>query len=88
MKGTTMNWRDQAACLTENPELFFPIGTTGPAVHQLDAAKRVCANCLVRDPCLQWALETGVDHGVWGGLDEAERRSLKRRAARMRMRTA
>lgn len=82
-----MNWRDQAACLSESPELFFPIGTTGPAIGQLQQAKQVCASCVVRDPCLTWALDTGVDHGVWGGLDEMERRSLKRRAARMRMRT-
>jgi WhiB family redox-sensing transcriptional regulator len=81
-----VNWRDQAACLRENPELFVPIGTTGPAIGQLEDAKRVCASCLVRDPCLQWAIDTGVDHGVWGGLDESERRSLKRRAARVRMR--
>jgi WhiB family redox-sensing transcriptional regulator len=86
VKGYIVNWRDQAACLNENPELFFPIGTTGPAVDQLDEAKQVCRTCPVRDSCLQWALETGVDHGVWGGLDEAERRSFKRRAARVRMR--
>jgi WhiB family redox-sensing transcriptional regulator len=83
-----MNWRDEAACLKENPELFFPIGTTGPAVGQLEEAKRVCGLCAVTASCLQWALDTGVDHGVWGGLDETERRSLKRRTARMRMRTA
>jgi WhiB family redox-sensing transcriptional regulator len=82
-----MNWRDEAACLKENPELFFPIGTTGPAVGQVERAKRVCAGCPVRQDCLQWALSAGVDHGVWGGLDDLERRALKRRAARTRLRT-
>jgi len=59
-----MNWRDRGSCLYEDPELFFPIGTTGPAVPQLAEAKRVCAGCRVRLECLQWALDTGVDHGV------------------------
>jgi WhiB family redox-sensing transcriptional regulator len=83
-----MNWRDEAACLHENPELFFPIGTTGPAVGQVEEAKRVCAGCDVRQDCLEWALTAGVDHGVWGGLDDLERRALKRRAARTRLRTS
>jgi WhiB family redox-sensing transcriptional regulator len=82
-----MNWRDRAACLDEDPELFFPIGTTGPALAQVEEAKSVCARCPVRVECLQWALDTGVDQGIWGGLSEDERRSLKRRSARSRMRT-
>lgn len=54
--------------MNEDPELFFPIGTTGPAVLQVTQAKRVCAGCAVRDNCLQWALALNVEHGVWGGL--------------------
>ena len=81
-----MDWRDRATCLTEDPELFFPIGNTGPALLQIEDAKRVCARCEVRDHCLQWALDAGQDHGVWGGMSEDERRALKRRAARSRMR--
>ena len=83
-----MNWRDRAACLSEDPELFFPIGTTGPALLQVEQAKSVCARCPVRTDCLQWALDTGVDQGIWGGLSEDERRSFKRRTARSRTRTA
>lgn len=56
-------------------ELFFPVGTTGGAVEQLAEAKRICADCTVCDQCLQWATDTGVEHGVWGGLDEQERRA-------------
>ena len=67
-----MDWRHRAACLTEDPELFFPIGNSGPALAQ------------VSDICLKWALDTGQDAGVWGGLSEEERRSLKRRTARSR----
>src|ERR1044071_10361236 len=73
-----MDWRSRAACLDEDPELFFPIGNTGPAILQIEEAKQVCRRCEVREQCLQWALEAGQDHGVWGGLSEDERRALKR----------
>ncbi len=79
-----MDWRHRAACLTEDPELFFPIGNTGPALQQIEEAKAVCHRCEVAAVCLKWALDTGQDAGVWGGLSEDERRSLKRRTARAR----
>ena len=79
-----MDWRDRAACLEVDPELFFPIGNTGPALLQIDEAKAVCRRCPVVDTCLKWAIETGQDAGVWGGLSEDERRALKRRTARQR----
>jgi WhiB family transcriptional regulator, redox-sensing transcriptional regulator len=75
-----MDWRHKAACLDEDPELFFPIGNTGPALLQIEEAKQVCRRCDVRDACLQWALEAGQDHGVWGGLSEDERRACRGRA--------
>jgi len=53
---------------------------------QIEEAKAVCRRCDVREQCLQWALETGQDAGVWGGLSEDERRALKRRRARARAR--
>lgn len=83
-----MDWRHSAACRDEEPELFFPIGNTGPALQQIDEAKRVCQSCDVQEPCLNWAIESGQDAGVWGGLSEDERRSLKRRRARERARMA
>ena len=70
-----MDWRDRAACLDEDPELFFPVGNTGPAIAQIEEAKKVCNRCTVREQCLQWALEAGQDHGVWGGMTEEERRA-------------
>lgn len=79
-----MDWRDSAACLEVDPELFFPIGNTGPALAQIEEAKKVCRRCVVVDTCLRWALDNGQDAGVWGGTSEEERRSLKRRAARAR----
>ena len=79
-----MDWRHMAACLDEDPELFFPIGNTGPALLQIEEAKAVCRRCNVVEECLKWALENGQDAGVWGGLSEDERRALKRRTARAR----
>ncbi|MER5216471.1 WhiB family transcriptional regulator [Streptomyces sp. NPDC002838] len=78
------NWRDHAACRHEDPDLFFPIGTTGPALVQTQRAKAVCRRCPVREECLQWALDTGQTLGVWGGTSEDERRALKRRAGARR----
>jgi len=70
-----------AACrLDEYPELFFPTGTTLSAKMQAAVAREVCTQCIVRDECRDWAMDTRQDHGVWGGLDEFERRSLLRRA--------
>ncbi|MFD3958104.1 WhiB family transcriptional regulator [Streptomyces bacillaris] len=76
------NWRTHAACREEDPDLFFPIGTSGPAVVQAAEAKAVCRTCPVQAQCLEWALENGQDTGVWGGLAEDERRALKRRNRR------
>ncbi|MCU1660558.1 MAG: WhiB family transcriptional regulator, redox-sensing transcriptional regulator [Pseudonocardiales bacterium] len=72
-----MNWRHQAACRTVEPELFFPIGTSGPALGQLAQAKSVCRACPVLNECLAWALESGQNSGVWGGMSEDERRRLQ-----------
>jgi WhiB family redox-sensing transcriptional regulator len=83
-----MDWRHRAECLDEDPELFFPIGNTGPAQLQIDDAKAVCARCEVQDTCLRSALETGQDFGVWGGMSEDERRAMKRRNARRNTKTA
>lgn len=87
MEWISMDWRHEAACRDEDPELFFPIGNTGPALVQIEEAKAVCRRCSVVDECLRWALETGQDAGVWGGLSEDERRALKRRNARLRARS-
>lgn len=67
-----------AGCKDEDPELFFPTGSTGPAARQVEAAKAVCLRCPVRDDCLGWALATAQDAGVWGGLAEEERSALRR----------
>jgi WhiB family transcriptional regulator, redox-sensing transcriptional regulator len=73
-----MDWVHRARCKDEDPELFFPVGTTGPAAAQIEAAKAICVKCDVRGQCLEWAMATGQDAGVWGGLAEEERRALRR----------
>ena len=83
-----MDWRHHALCRNEDPELFFPIGTAGPAAVQVEQAKVVCRRCPVTADCLTWAIETGQDAGVWGATSEDERRALARRSLRVRTTTA
>jgi WhiB family transcriptional regulator, redox-sensing transcriptional regulator len=73
-----MEWLQEASCLDEDPELFFPVGSTGPAIVQIERARAICMRCSVRAECLEWALSTGQDAGVWGGLSEEERREIRR----------
>ena len=72
-------WWRRAACQEADPELFFPVGTHGPAVDEIARAKAICAGCRVRRQCLQFALATGQLHGVWGGTTEDERLPHARR---------
>jgi WhiB family redox-sensing transcriptional regulator len=83
-------WRDVAACRDTNPDLFFPVGTTGPAIEQIEEAKAVCRQCPALAPCLEFALMTNQDSGVWGGTSEEERRKLRKAwlAARRSQRAA
>jgi WhiB family redox-sensing transcriptional regulator len=76
---TAAAWQNKAACRDTDPALFFPIGTTGNAVDQIASAKEVCLTCLSRDACLEFALATNQDTGVWGGTSEEERRVIRRR---------
>jgi WhiB family transcriptional regulator, redox-sensing transcriptional regulator len=75
------NWRDDAACRHADPDLFFPIATAGPALDQIDQAKRICRACPVQQPCLAWALELGVESGIWAGTTEDERRAIRAASA-------
>lgn len=77
------DWREKGACRDEDPELFYPLGgerghrRTGLNLLQEHDAKAVCNRCPVRVECRTWALEAGDDWGIWGGLNEAERRDLR-----------
>ena len=70
--------------------MFFPIGSTGGALDQIAAAKRVCASCEAMSACLDFALATNQESGVWGGTSEEERRKLRKQwlAARRRSQQA
>ena len=72
------DWRDRSACRDTDPELFFPVGTTGPALDQIAAAKAVCRACEAQAACLEFALATNQESGVWGGTSEEERRKLRK----------
>ena len=78
------DWRDDALCRDTDPALFFPVGTTGNALVQIDHAKRTCGECSVSSSCLDFALDTNQDAGVWGGLGEEERRVIRRQRAAAR----
>jgi WhiB family redox-sensing transcriptional regulator len=78
-----VNWRHQAACRSEDPELFFPAGNTQPALDQLTEAKSVCRRCPAAGACLAWALHTDQRHGVWGGLSEEERHVVRQHSRRI-----
>jgi WhiB family transcriptional regulator, redox-sensing transcriptional regulator len=72
-------WEAQARCRTEDPTLFFGPNRFEPKQERLAreaAAKAVCATCPALAPCRQQALSQGELYGVWGGLGEADRRSL------------
>ena len=74
-------WRDRAACLREDPELFFPVGNSGLTHEQIAEAKAVCGQCPVTRQCLDWAVRMEQTEGVWGGTTETERRLLRRSRA-------
>ncbi|MGX1248614.1 hypothetical protein RKD48_001125 [Streptomyces ambofaciens] len=77
-------WRDQAACRTEDPDLFFPAGTEGPSSLQIEKAKAVCRRCPVAEACLAYAFNHPVNDGIFGGLTAGERRTIVRRHMRGR----
>ncbi len=67
-------WMATGNCRNEAPSVFFPSDGVG-----VDFARRICADCPVKSPCLEYALRNGIDHGVWGGASERERRRIARR---------
>jgi WhiB family redox-sensing transcriptional regulator len=74
-----LDWRAGAACRDADPELFFPDDDIRSARAQVKTAKLICRGCPVSATCLSWALASGQEAGIWGGLTEDERRRLHRR---------
>ena len=81
-------WRRHAACRDTDPDLFFPVGTTGPAIEQIANAKAVCNQCESKAACLEFAIATNQDSGIWGGTSEEERRQLRKKYNNRARRTA
>ena len=73
-----MSWIEGARCIGKDPELFFPVGSSGAALEQTAVAKQVCLECPAVNACLEWSLRTAQDAGVWGGMGEEERREIRR----------
>lgn len=76
------DWRDTAACRTEDRELFFPKGADKRWQDAIEQAKAVCRRCPSVEACLQFALTNGIDSGIFGGLTELERAGLRRSTKR------
>ena len=70
-----LSWQERSLCAQTDPEAFFP--EKGGSTRE---AKKVCVGCDVRSECLEYALENDERFGIWGGLSERERRTLKKRA--------
>jgi WhiB family redox-sensing transcriptional regulator len=79
-------WMRRAACVDEDPELFFPVGHTGPALRDQAVAKEICGRCSVTSQCLDYALRSEQTNGVWGGAGEDERAPLHRAESRAKRR--
>ena len=77
------DWRQDAACRDLDTATFFP-----ETNEQIAAAKVVCASCPVREACLEFAVITRQDDGVWGGLDENERKRIGRQRQEAARKTA
>ena len=64
-------WMARGNCRLEPPSTFFPSDGVG-----VEVAKRICEECPVKAPCLEYALRNRIDHGVWGGASERQRRRI------------
>jgi WhiB family redox-sensing transcriptional regulator len=74
-------WRQKAACLHADPDLFFPSSDSN-AHAALLRAKAICRMCPVISRCLQWAVTNNETQGIWGGLTPQERKSVRRKLIR------
>lgn len=76
-------WRAEGACVSADPDLFFPISAAGKGAEQIAQAQRICASCQVRRQCLDFAMDTRETAGIWGGTTPEERiRAQREQAAR------
>ena len=71
-------WRDDAACRNTDPDLFFPVGTSSEALEETTAAMALCRRCPVREQCLEFAMVTNQQDGIWGAMSEEDRRRSRK----------
>ena len=74
MDEVELEWMQAGSCRNYPPAAFFPSDGVG-----VDAARKICAECPVKAECLEYALVNRIDHGVWGGCSERERRRILKR---------
>jgi WhiB family transcriptional regulator, redox-sensing transcriptional regulator len=80
--GSVTDWRSAGACLSADPDLFFPVSARGPAQKQVARAKMICAGCRVREECLEFATSHVLTYGIWGGTTPQDRQRERRRRRR------
>jgi WhiB family transcriptional regulator, redox-sensing transcriptional regulator len=80
--GRATDWQSASACLSADPDLFFPISGKGPAEKQITRAKMICAGCGVRQECLEFAMTHALTYGIWGGTTPEDRQRARRRKRR------
>ena len=79
------DWREVGACAQADPDLFFPISSTGRALGQIAKAKAICAACPVRQPCLDFALEHDLAHGICAAGAEVRIRDVLRASSLLKV---
>ena len=72
------DWRDQAACAGEDPEVFFPLADFSAPGAEASLARAICRRCPVIIACRTWAIEQGEDDGIWGATTAVQRRAIRR----------
>ncbi|GGW55048.1 hypothetical protein GCM10010503_35050 [Streptomyces lucensis JCM 4490] len=76
------DWRDHAACVGEDLDIFFPLSGFSTPGAEASPALAVCRRCPVILPCRTWAIDHGEDDGIWGATTAAQRRAIRRATGR------
>ena len=74
----TPDWRERAACVGEDPEVFFPLSDSAASETDARYARAVCRRCPVLISCRTWAIDHGEDDGIWGATTATQRRAIRR----------
>ena len=72
-------WMDNALCRSSSSDLFFPVGRSQKTQKKIEEALVICTECSVTPECLDYALRTNQDIGIWGGTIDEDRKYLRRK---------